>query len=57
MPSPVVLDRVLVSRMRAHQIEGIRFMYNCVMEHTNPGFQGCILADSMGLGKSLQVPS
>ena len=33
---------------------GVHFMYNCI-NMTNKPFTGCILADAMGLGKTLQV--
>lgn len=36
------------------QVEGVQFMYDCVMGHREAGL-GCILADEMGLGKTLQV--
>jgi SNF2 family DNA or RNA helicase len=41
------------------QIGGIRFLYDNIIEstsryRTSPGF-GCILAHSMGLGKTMQV--
>jgi DNA repair and recombination protein RAD54B len=50
----VVLDPYVVQHLRAHQREGIRFMYECVMGKRSGGC-GCILADEMGLGKSLQA--
>lgn len=55
---PVVLDPFLGKRMRPHQREGIKFLYNCVQGSylcTGEGGQGAILADEMGLGKSMQA--
>lgn len=52
---PVVLDPILANKMRPHQIEGVKFMYECVMGLRKHEGQGCILADEMGLGKSLQT--
>ncbi|KAJ6497887.1 SNF2 family N-terminal domain-containing protein [Mycena sanguinolenta] len=51
----VVLDPIIASRLRAHQIEGVKFMYECVMGLRKHEGQGCILADEMGLGKTLQT--
>lgn len=50
----VVVDPLLTSRLREHQREGVKFMYECVMG-LRGSFEGAILADEMGLGKSLQV--
>ncbi|XP_030648162.1 ATRX chromatin remodeler, like [Chanos chanos] len=49
----------LVSKLKLHQREGVRFMWNCCCESvqkvkTSVG-SGCILAHCMGLGKTLQV--
>ncbi|GAA5887053.1 hypothetical protein JCM5296_001580 [Sporobolomyces johnsonii] len=49
----VVLDPVLSDKLRDHQKEGVKFMYECVMGMRTAG-QGCILADDMGLGKTIQ---
>lgn len=53
---PVVLDPALVKCMRAHQKVGVQFMYKCMTERVKM-HRGCILADDMGLGKSLQAIS
>jgi DNA repair and recombination protein RAD54B len=51
----VVLDPVITQRLRPHQREGVKFLYECVMGLRDFGGQGCILADDMGLGKTLQT--
>nr|GAT57610.1 predicted protein [Mycena chlorophos] len=53
----VVLDPILSFRLRPHQVEGVKFMYDCVMGLRKHEGQGCILADEMGLGKTLQTIS
>eukprot|EP00929_Paragymnodinium_shiwhaense_P001156 TRINITY_DN101384_c0_g1_i1.p1 TRINITY_DN101384_c0_g1~~TRINITY_DN101384_c0_g1_i1.p1 ORF type:complete len:995 (+),score=140.26 TRINITY_DN101384_c0_g1_i1:73-3057(+) len=44
------LEPGLARHLRPHQEAGVRFMYKHILEG-----RGCILADSMGLGKSLQA--
>jgi DNA repair and recombination protein RAD54B len=51
----VVIDPILSKHLRAHQREGIKFLYECVMGLRDFGGDGCILADEMGLGKTLQT--
>lgn len=51
----VVLDPELGKKLRPHQREGVKFMYECVMGLRDFDGQGCILADEMGLGKTLQT--
>ena len=51
----VVVDPLLTRNLRDHQREGIKFLYECVMDIRNFGGQGAILADEMGLGKTLQT--
>ncbi|OAE22692.1 hypothetical protein AXG93_2675s1260 [Marchantia polymorpha subsp. ruderalis] len=53
--SPVIVDPYLSTKLRQHQREGVQFMYECVMGLKNSKFTGCLLADAMGLGKTLQV--
>lgn len=55
----IFLAPQLARAAKAHQIGGIRFLYDNVVESleqfsTSMGF-GCILAHSMGLGKTFQV--
>ncbi|KAL6720434.1 helicase [Lecanora helva] len=51
----VVVDPLLVEKLREHQREGVKFMYECVMGMRDCAGQGVILADEMGLGKTLQT--
>ena len=51
----VVIDPLLGNKLREHQREGVKFMYECVMGFRDFDGQGAILADEMGLGKSLQT--
>eukprot|EP00039_Didymoeca_costata_P001301 m.51396 g.51396 ORF g.51396 m.51396 type:complete len:1317 (+) comp10732_c0_seq4:299-4249(+) len=58
---PVYLAPHLASVVKPHQIGGIKFLYENIVESDaefkgSPGF-GCILAHSMGLGKTIQVVS
>ena len=45
----------IASRVKPHQINGIQFMWREIIE--DPKHQGCILAHTMGLGKTMQVIS
>ncbi|KAK3512772.1 hypothetical protein QTP70_025117 [Hemibagrus guttatus] len=59
--SDLFLAPQLARAVKPHQIGGIRFLYDNLVESlerfkTSSGF-GCILAHSMGLGKTLQVIS
>ncbi|KAG8528846.1 uncharacterized protein KY384_006535 [Bacidia gigantensis] len=51
----VVVDPLLSQKLREHQREGVKFLYECVMGLRDPSFHGAILGDEMGLGKTLQT--
>lgn len=55
----VEVGKQLVKSMKPHQGNGIRFMYDCTIESIErlkkTQGSGCILAHSMGLGKTFQV--
>jgi len=51
----VVIDPFLSVKLRDHQKEGAKFLYECVMGMRPESGVGAILADEMGLGKTLQV--
>ncbi|CAJ2508853.1 Uu.00g138790.m01.CDS01 [Anthostomella pinea] len=51
---PVVIDPRLAKVLRPHQVEGVKFMYQCVTGMIDEAANGCIMADEMGLGKTLQ---
>nr|XP_006815167.1 PREDICTED: DNA repair and recombination protein RAD54B [Saccoglossus kowalevskii] len=50
----VVVDPHLSTHLRPHQRAGVLFMYECIMGMKPSMGQGAILADAMGLGKTLQ---
>ncbi|EIW61952.1 uncharacterized protein TRAVEDRAFT_57102 [Trametes versicolor FP-101664 SS1] len=52
---PVVIDPVIARHLRPHQREGVQFLYECVMGLRKHEGQGSILADEMGMGKTLQT--
>ncbi|KAB8260462.1 P-loop containing nucleoside triphosphate hydrolase protein [Aspergillus pseudonomiae] len=54
---PVVIDPRLAKVLRPHQIEGVKFLYRCTTGMIDKNAHGCIMADGMGLGKTLQCIS
>ncbi|BCS24426.1 DNA-dependent ATPase RAD54 [Aspergillus puulaauensis] len=51
---PVVIDPRLAKVLRPHQVEGVKFLYRCTTGMIDKNANGCIMADGMGLGKTLQ---
>lgn len=55
----IVVHKNIVKHLKPHQIDGIRFMYDCCYGNVNTINKhvgsGCILAHCMGLGKTLQL--
>ncbi|KAF8965252.1 DNA repair protein, SNF2 family [Flammula alnicola] len=51
---PVVIDPRLSKVLRPHQVEGVKFLYKCTTGMVVDNQYGCIMADGMGLGKTLQ---
>ncbi|KAG2418048.1 DNA repair and recombination protein RAD54 [Aspergillus terreus] len=54
---PVVIDPRLAKVLRPHQVEGVKFLYRCTTGMVDKNAHGCIMADGMGLGKTLQCIS
>ncbi|OBT50049.1 hypothetical protein VE04_09917, partial [Pseudogymnoascus sp. 24MN13] len=50
----VVVDPLLSKKLRPHQREGVKFLYECVMGLRDYGGKGALLGDEMGLGKTVQ---
>ncbi|CCF57034.1 hypothetical protein KAFR_0C00390 [Kazachstania africana CBS 2517] len=69
----VIVDPKISKILRPHQVEGVKFMYDCIFHldrsssvesneknlvlNENFDLNGCILADEMGLGKTLMTIS
>eukprot|EP01147_Barroeca_monosierra_P002308 gene2308-5293_t len=53
-PVHVVVDPILGCKLRPHQVEGVKFMWNAVTGVNIENYSGCIMADEMGLGKTFQ---
>ena len=48
---PILLNPSIGSRIQPHQLEGVQFMWGELTTES----QGCLLAHTMGLGKTMQV--
>jgi SNF2 family DNA or RNA helicase len=51
----ITLDPHIGQRVKPHQVDGISFMWREII--ADPKKQGCLLAHTMGLGKTMQVIS
>ncbi len=51
----VYLNDRIARRIKPHQIKGLRFLWREIV--ADPNRQGCLLAHTMGLGKTMQVVS
>jgi SNF2 family DNA or RNA helicase len=51
----VYLNKALAARLKPHQVEGVRFMWRELTVPDDENGQGCILAHTMGLGKTAQA--
>ena len=45
----------LSRRLSKHQVVGVQWLYGAFHGAHNPGWRGCLLADGMGMGKTLQA--
>lgn len=56
IPAPCcsVVHKGLAAKLRPHQVEGVKFLFDACMGRRGVG-RGCILADDMGLGKTLMT--
>ncbi|RFU25247.1 hypothetical protein B7463_g11090, partial [Scytalidium lignicola] len=50
----VYVNEHIAGRIKKHQVEGVQFMWNQIIANDRTT-QGCLLAHSMGLGKTMQV--
>lgn len=52
---PIYIIDSIARSMKPHQIDGIRFLWRELTAQSSEGQQGCILAHTMGLGKTMQT--
>ncbi|KAK3116606.1 hypothetical protein LTR53_002840 [Teratosphaeriaceae sp. CCFEE 6253] len=54
--APIYIAKRIAKQMKGHQITGVRFMWNEITASEDAdGPQGCLLAHTMGLGKTMQT--
>ncbi|OCK84801.1 hypothetical protein K432DRAFT_288219 [Lepidopterella palustris CBS 459.81] len=51
----VYLNESIASKIKKHQIDGLRFMWREIVTAGQSESQGCLLAHTMGLGKTMQA--
>lgn len=51
----IYINKFVGARIKKHQIEGVRFMWREVVTAGQSESQGCLLAHTMGLGKTMQA--
>ncbi|KAF2212071.1 hypothetical protein CERZMDRAFT_41987 [Cercospora zeae-maydis SCOH1-5] len=51
----IFIDKNIAPELKEHQINGIQFMWRELTAGGDEGGQGCILAHTMGLGKTVQT--
>ncbi|KXT04850.1 hypothetical protein AC578_3486 [Pseudocercospora eumusae] len=51
----IFVDKGIAGKMKDHQITGVRFMWRELTAQGEDGGQGCVLAHTMGLGKTMQT--
>ncbi|KPM41556.1 hypothetical protein AK830_g5048 [Neonectria ditissima] len=51
----IYINEDISRRIKEHQVDGVRFMWNQVVLDAQTARQGCLLAHTMGLGKTMQV--
>lgn len=49
----VTIDPLLAQYLKPHQVDAVKFLYRCVMGMKDYTGRGALLADAMGLGKTL----
>jgi SNF2 family DNA or RNA helicase len=52
---PIYVHGRIARKMKPHQIDGVRFLWREITANGEGGGQGCILAHTMGLGKTMQT--
>ncbi|KAK5112689.1 hypothetical protein LTR85_011200 [Meristemomyces frigidus] len=52
---PIYIHPNIARKMKPHQIDGVRFLWREITWPGDEGAQGCLLAHTMGLGKTMQT--